>query len=85
MKLTPGRIKFLTFMSGKYGRLVRSLFGVILLVTALLLMGWGLLLLLPAALMLFTAAINYCPATLAFPSFKRRPALIDEYPTYKMK
>lgn len=85
MKLTPARIKFLAFMSGKYGRLSRALFGVILLATALLVMGWGLLLLIPAALMLFTAVINYCPATLVFPSFKKQPALIDEYPTYKMK
>lgn len=85
MKLTPARIKFLTFMSGTYGRWVRAALGVTLLVLALINMGWGLLFLIPAALMLFTAAINYCPATLAFPSFKKEPALIDEHPTYKIR
>ncbi len=85
MKLTPGRIKFLTFMSGKYGRLVRAGMGATLAVLAITGMGWSLLLLLPAALMIYTAVINYCPATLAFPTFKPEQKMAAKYPTYKMK
>lgn len=85
MKLTPARIKFLTFMSGTYGRLTRFAVGITLLILAFFTMGWGLLLLIPAAMMLFTAAINYCPATLAFPTFKKETALTQKYPSYKLK
>jgi hypothetical protein len=85
MKLTPARIKILTFMSGTYGRLTRVALGIMLVALALIDMGWGLLLLIPAAMMLFTAAINYCPATLIFPTFKKDSAFSNKYPTYKLK
>jgi hypothetical protein len=83
MKLTPARIKFLTFMSGNYGRWVRASLGIALGIVAFLEMGWSLLLLLPAAFMIYTAIINYCPATLAFPTFKPEQTLKNKYPLFK--
>jgi hypothetical protein len=85
MKLTPTRIKFLTFMSGTYGRWVRAALGVSLGIVAIMEMGWSLLLLIPAAFMIYTAIINYCPATLAFPSFKPEQTLKNKYPLFKSR
>jgi hypothetical protein len=85
MKLTPARKKFLTFMSGQYGRVIRGAIGISLVIVALLGMGWSLLLLIPAAFMMWTAVVNYCPATLFVPSFKAETNIIAKMPTYKLK
>jgi hypothetical protein len=72
-------------MSGTYGRWVRAALGVSLGIVAILDMGWSLLLFIPAAFMIYTAIINYCPATLAFPSFKPEQTLKNKYPLFKSK
>jgi hypothetical protein len=57
--------------------------GVALGIVAFLEMGWALLLLLPAALMIYKAIINYCPATLVFPTFKLEQTLKNKDPLFK--
>jgi hypothetical protein len=84
MKLTPARKKFLAFMSGPYGRVVRAVMGLSLLVPAFMGLGWYLLLLAPAAFMLWSAAVNYCPANLLF-SAKPEDNIIANMPSYKLK
>lgn len=84
MKLTPSRRKFLDFMSGPAGRVVRGPLGVLVIATAFTGGGW-LWLLAPLGLfMIGTGVVNYCPATLAFPQYKGEK-LVDKYPTYKLK
>jgi hypothetical protein len=84
MKLTPARKKFLAFMSGPYGRALRAVMGISLLVLAFMGRGWYLLLLAPAAFMIWSAVANYCPANLLFPSAKQEN-LIAKMPSYKLK
>lgn len=85
MKLTPARIKMLTFMSGTGGRIVRGVISIALLAIALTQLGWYLLLLPLAAFMAYTAVMNFCPATLAFPDFKRDAVALKSLPKYRLK
>ena len=85
MKLTPARRKFLNFMSGKYGRIIRALMGLTLISLAFAGMGFYLLLLIPGGFMIWTAIVSYCPATLLFSSVKNEENLIAKMPTYKLK
>jgi len=84
MKLTPSRIKFLDFMSGTGGRVLRGAFGLLVIATAVTGGGWYWLLAPLGLFMIVTGVVNYCPATLAFPQYKGEK-LIDKYPTYKLK
>lgn len=85
MKLTPARIKFLTFMSGTGGRLVRGGMGVAVIAIALFELGWFLLLLPLGAFMIYTAVMNFCPATLAFPDFRKGDGLLKDVPKFDLK
>jgi hypothetical protein len=85
MKLTPRRTKMLMFMSGTGGRIVRGSLSLILAVIALTQLGWYLLLLPLAAFMAYTAIMNFCPATLAFPDFKREAVALKGIPEYRVK
>lgn len=85
MKLTPSRRKFVSFMSGNYGRIVRGAMGIALVILAVTGMGWYWLLLLPAAFMLWSAAVSFCPATLLFPEIREEDKLKNKVPSYKLK
>lgn len=85
MKLTPDRRKFVAFMSGPYGRLVRAVMGTVLVAFALLNLGWYLLLLAPAAFMLWSAAVSFCPVTMLFPQIKEEEKLTNRVPSFKLK
>jgi hypothetical protein len=85
MKLTPSRRKFVSFMSGPYGRLIRAAMGLALVVLAITQMGWYWLLLLPAAFMFWTAAVSFCPVTLLFPEIREEDKLKNKVPSYKLK
>jgi hypothetical protein len=84
MKLTPSRIKFLDFMSGTGGRLVRGSLGVLAISGAALSGGWYWLLAPLGIFMIVTGVVNYCPATLAFPQYNGEK-IADKYPAYKLK
>lgn len=86
MKLTPANRKFITFMSGPGGRLVRGGMGVVVLASAILQGGWALLLLPLGAFMIGTAVVNYCPATLMFPEWRQEQRrILADVPTFKLK
>jgi hypothetical protein len=85
MKLTPARRKFVSFMSGNYGRLVRAVMGTTLTVVALVGMGWYLLLLAPAAFMIWSAVVSFCPVASLFPEVKEENKLKNNVPSYKLK
>jgi hypothetical protein len=85
MKLTPLNRKFIGFMSGTGGRVLRGAMGVFLVVLAITQLGWYLAFLPLAGFMLWTAAVNYCPATLLFPELRNQPNLIKEMPSFKLK
>lgn len=85
MKLTPARIKFLTFMSGTPGRVVRGGMGAALVALGLLGMGWNLLLVPLGLFMIGTGLANYCPATLLFPQFQRTGELTNKLSKYDLK
>lgn len=84
MKLTPGARKFLDFMSGTGGRLIRGGMGVAVIVTAIVLGGWFYLLLPLGVLMIGTGIANYCPAVLLYPQYKGEK-LTNQFPTYNLK
>jgi hypothetical protein len=85
MKLTPARRKMISFMSGPWGRLARGVVGSFLVVLALIGMGWSLLLLPLGLFMMATGILNYCPAGLMFPEWKKERQILVNYPTYKLK
>ena len=85
MKLTPANRKFLTFMSGAWGRVTRALMGSSLVAIALLNLGWSLLLLPLGLFMIGTGLMNYCPAGALFPDWKKDQQLIASSPKYKLK
>jgi hypothetical protein len=85
MKLTPRNRKFIAFMSGPGGRIVRGGGGVALAVFALTQLGWFLALLPLAAFMIGTAVVNYCPATLMFPELRGQANIVKDMPSYKLK
>lgn len=85
MKLTPARRKFVSFMSGKYGRVIRAAMGLTLAALAVTGMGWYLLLLAPAAFMLWTAAVSFCPVAALFPEVQEENKLSNKVPSYKLK
>jgi hypothetical protein len=85
MKLTPARTKFLTLMSGTGGRAVRAVGGVTLIAIAVSELGWFLVLLPLGAFMIYTAAANFCPATLAFPEFRKEQQMLKDVPKFDLK
>jgi hypothetical protein len=85
MKLTPARRKFVSFMSGPYGRLARAIMGVTLAVLAVTGSGWYWLLLIPASFMLWSAAVSFCPVAMLFPEVKEENKLKNNVPSYKLK
>jgi hypothetical protein len=85
MKLTPARRKMISFMSGPWGRLARGVVGSFLVVLALIGMGWSLVLLPLGLFMMATGILNYCPAGLLFPEWKKERQILANYPTYKLK
>lgn len=85
MKLTPANRKFLSFMSGPWGRAARALMGVFLVTLALIQMGWSLLLAPLGLFMIGTGVLNYCPAGLLFPDWKKESQLVANMPSFKLK
>jgi hypothetical protein len=85
MKLTPARRKMISFMSGPWGRLARGVVGSFLVVLALIGMGWSLLLLPLGLFMMATGILNYCPAGLMFPEWKKETQILANFPTHKLK
>jgi hypothetical protein len=65
----------IAFMSGPWGRGLRIVGGIALIVLAWTEGGWGWLIALPGALMLVTGVMNYCPAA----SFAKPPADRSEF------
>ncbi len=85
MKLTPAKRRMLSFMSGTWGRLTRATVGSVLIATALVGMGWNLLLLPLGIFMIATGILNYCPAGLVFPEWKKERQILADFPTHKLK
>ncbi|MCF8528886.1 MAG: DUF2892 domain-containing protein [Aquiluna sp.] len=85
MKLTPTNRKIISFMSGPWGRAARVFMGSFLLFVALSNLGWSLLWLPLGMLMIATGLLNYCPAGLLFPQWKKEQQLLTNFPTYKLK
>jgi hypothetical protein len=85
MKLTPANRKMILFMSGPWGRLARGAMGSFLIAIALIGMGWSLLWLPLGIFMIATGILNYCPASLMFPEWKKERQILTNYPTYKLK
>lgn len=85
MKLTPANRKMLSFMSGPWGRLARAAMGSFLIAIALVGMGWNLLLLPLGIFMISTGILNYCPAGLVFPEWKKERQILANFPTHKLK
>jgi len=85
MKLTPTNKKILTFMASTPGRWVRIIGGGTLGVTALLQGGASLFLLIPAAMMLTTGIMNYCPMGPLYGQSFKSGELLKKLPAYDMK
>lgn len=85
MQLTPANRKMISFMSGPWGRLARGAMGVFLATIALIGMGWSLLWLPLGLFMIGTGIMNYCPAGLLFPEWKKEQQILKNFPTYKLK
>jgi len=85
MQLTPANRKMISFMSGPWGRFARGGMGAFLVTIALVGMGWSLLWLPLGLLMIATGIMNYCPAGLLFPEWKKEQQILKNYPTYKLK
>jgi hypothetical protein len=75
----------ISFMSGPWGRLARGVVGSFLVVLALIGMGWSLLLLPLGLFMMATGILNYCPAGLMFPEWKKETQILANFPTHKLK
>jgi hypothetical protein len=65
----------IAFMSGPWGRGLRIVGGIALIVLAAMDGGWGWLIALPGVLMLVTGIVNYCPAA----AFTKAPADRSEF------
>jgi hypothetical protein len=85
MKLTPARRKIVAFMSGPYGRITRAIMGTALVAVAVLNLGWYLLLLAPAAFLIWSAATSFCPVAMLFPQIKEEEKLSNRVSSYKLK
>jgi hypothetical protein len=85
MKLTPTNRKILTFMASTPGRWVRIAAGATLATLALTQGGSYLFMLLPAALLLTTGIMNYCPMGPLFGQSARSGELLKKLPTYDLK
>lgn len=85
MKLTPANKKILTFMASTPGRWIRIAAGATLAITALVQGGLSLLLLFPAALMLTTGIMNYCPMGPLYGETIKSGELLKKLQTYDMK
>jgi hypothetical protein len=48
-------------------------------------MGWSLLLLPLGLFMMATGILNYCPAGLMFPEWKKETQILANFPTHKLK
>lgn len=84
MKLTPSNRKMLEFMSGYWGRAVRGLLGVALIVSAATMGEWYWLLAPFGVFMIATGLMGYCPAGLFFPEYKDEK-LTEKFPSYDLK
>ena len=85
MKLTPANKKILTFMASTPGRWLRIIAGVALATTALVQGGLSLLLLIPAAMMLTTGIMNYCPMGPLYGQSIKSGEILKKLQTYDMK
>jgi len=65
----------IAFMSGPWGRGLRIVAGIGLIILAATEGGWGWLIAVPGVLMLVTGIVNYCPAA----SFVKPPADRSEF------
>jgi hypothetical protein len=59
--------------------------GAFLVTIALIGMGWSLLWLPLGLFMIGTGIMNYCPAGLLFPEWKKEQQILKNFPTYKLK
>lgn len=85
MKLTPANRKMISFISGPWGRLLRGGMGAFLVTIALVGMGWSLAWLPLGLFMIGTAVMNYCPAGLMFPEWKKQEQIFKSMPSYNLK
>jgi Zn-dependent protease len=85
MKLTPANKKILTFMASTPGRWIRIFGGVTLAAVALTQGGASLLLMIPAAMMLTTGIMNYCPMGPLYGQTVKSGELLKKLHTYDMK
>jgi Zn-dependent protease len=85
MKLTPLNKKILTFMASTPGRWARIIAGVSLAGVALMQGGASLFLLIPAAMMLTTGIMNYCPMGPLYGETIKSGELLKKLQTYDMK
>lgn len=85
MKLTPTNRKFLTFMASTPGRWVRIAAGASFAAIALTQGGGYLFMLIPAALMLTTGIMNYCPIGLLYGQGVKSGELLKKMQTYDLK
>ena len=85
MKLTPANKKILTFMASTPGRWARIIAGATFAVLALTQGGASLFLLIPAALMLTTGIMNYCPMGPLYGQSFKSGELLKKLPSYDMK
>ena len=72
-------------MSGPYGRIARAIMGTTLVTVAILNLGWYLLLLVPAAFLIWSAANSFCPVAMLFPQIKEEEKLSNRVSSYKIK
>ena len=85
MKLTPANKKILTFMASTPGRWARIIAGATFAVLALTQGGASLFLLIPAAMMLTTGIMNYCPMGPLYGQTIKSGELLKKLQTYDMK
>lgn len=85
MKLTPANKKILTFMASTPGRWARIIAGAVLALVAVSQGGATLLLLIPAAMMLTTGIMNYCPMGPLYGETIKSGELLKKLQTYDMK
>ena len=85
MKLTPARKKFLSLMASTPGRWARIIAGATLALLALTQGSASLFLLIPAALLLITGTMNYCPLGLLYGQSAKSGELLKSIQTYDLK
>lgn len=85
MKLTPTNRKILTFMASTPGRWVRIAAGATFATVALTQGGGYLFMLIPAALLLTTGIMNYCPLGPIFGQSAKSGELLKKLPAYDLK